>query len=302
MRTAQEIAAFVLEHEAGPLVSVLFRDREDSKRLQYLNDLFRPIEQLLGSDTSLAAEGDDNVLYALTSSHLDGDRELVRLLADPPNPPPMLTSGNYGYGNIAVAFMVNRCILAYTTKEGKEVVWTIPYEEIIGITPVERKEAGKGVGFGELILTTTTGKMHFVSWIGIVKKKYAQFIPAQAGEVVLTLVTKYKQAKYAAQQGTAAPQYSQQTPPPKAPQGEAPQERSQWSAAQLDTAQRTAARLTAALQAPQPPEAAAPAASPAGAGLSAETVEALKQLKGLLDAGILTQEEFDAKKKQLLGL
>ena len=144
--------------------------------------------------------------------------------------------------------------------------------------------------------------MHFVSWIGIVKKKYAQFIPAQAGEVVLTLVTKYKQAKYAAQQGTAAPQYSQQTPPPKAPQGEAPQERSQWSAAQLDTAQRTAARLTAALQAPQPPEAAAPAASPAGAGLSAETVEALKQLKGLLDAGILTQEEFDAKKKQLLGL
>ncbi|RKI67699.1 SHOCT domain-containing protein [bacterium 1xD42-67] len=199
--------------------------------------------------------------------------------------------------------MVNRCILAYTTKEGKEVVWTIPYEEIIGIMPVERKERGKGIYFGELILTTTTGKLHFVSYI--LKKKYAQFVPAQAVEVVLTLVTKYKQAKYAAQQGTAAPQYSQQTPPPKAPQGEAPQERSQWSAAQLDTAQRTAARLTAALQAsqaPQPPKAEAPAAPPAAAGLSAETVEALKQLKDLLDAGILTQEEFDAKKKQLLGL
>ncbi len=28
----------------------------------------------------------------------------------------------------------------------------------------------------------------------------------------------------------------------------------------------------------------------------------LTQLKGLLDQGVLTQEEFDAKKKQLLGL
>ncbi|MFO1539883.1 MAG: SHOCT domain-containing protein [Chloroflexota bacterium] len=31
-------------------------------------------------------------------------------------------------------------------------------------------------------------------------------------------------------------------------------------------------------------------------------VAQLTQLKGLLDAGILTQEEFDAKKKQILGL
>lgn len=31
-------------------------------------------------------------------------------------------------------------------------------------------------------------------------------------------------------------------------------------------------------------------------------VERLKKLKELLDAGILTQEEFDAKKKQILGL
>ena len=33
-----------------------------------------------------------------------------------------------------------------------------------------------------------------------------------------------------------------------------------------------------------------------------DTAEELKKLKELLDAGILTQEEFDAKKKQLLGL
>lgn len=31
-------------------------------------------------------------------------------------------------------------------------------------------------------------------------------------------------------------------------------------------------------------------------------IETLKKLKELLDAGILSQEEFDAKKKQVLGL
>ncbi len=34
----------------------------------------------------------------------------------------------------------------------------------------------------------------------------------------------------------------------------------------------------------------------------AEQMETLKSLKELLDAGILTQEEFDLKKKQVLGL
>lgn len=31
-------------------------------------------------------------------------------------------------------------------------------------------------------------------------------------------------------------------------------------------------------------------------------IEELKKLKELLDAGVITQEDFDAKKKQLLGL
>ena len=50
-------------------------------------------------------------------------------------------------------------------------------------------------------------------------------------------------------------------------------------------------------------EAAAPAAVPAGEGKTVvSVVEEIRGLKGLLDDGILTQEEFDAKKKQLLGL
>ena len=45
--------------------------------------------------------------------------------------------------------------------------------------------------------------------------------------------------------------------------------------------------------------AAAPA-EPAAAG--AGTADELKKFKVLLDSGVITQEEFDAKKKELLGL
>jgi hypothetical protein len=33
-----------------------------------------------------------------------------------------------------------------------------------------------------------------------------------------------------------------------------------------------------------------------------EQIDALNKMKALLDAGILTQEDFDAKKKEILGL
>lgn len=33
-----------------------------------------------------------------------------------------------------------------------------------------------------------------------------------------------------------------------------------------------------------------------------EQIEAVKQLKELLDEGVLSQEEFDAKKKEIMGL
>ena len=50
---------------------------------------------------------------------------------------------------------------------------------------------------------------------------------------------------------------------------------------------------TAAPMAPPPPT-----ASPS----LDEQVEAVKKLKELVDAGILTPEEFEAKKKQVMGL
>lgn len=43
-------------------------------------------------------------------------------------------------------------------------------------------------------------------------------------------------------------------------------------------------------------------AQPSAAQSTHQSVEDIKKFKELLDAGILTQEEFDAKKKQLLGL
>jgi hypothetical protein len=52
--------------------------------------------------------------------------------------------------------------------------------------------------------------------------------------------------------------------------------------------------------APEPPSAGAP--GPAPAALSDDVYEQLKKLGELRDAGILTDEEFNAKKTQLLGL
>ena len=60
------------------------------------------------------------------------------------------------------------------------------------------------------------------------------------------------------------------------------------------------------LNAPGAPEtgaaSAAQTAAPAQAGGASSTVEELKQYKSLLDAGVLTEEEFAAKKRQLLGI
>lgn len=54
----------------------------------------------------------------------------------------------------------------------------------------------------------------------------------------------------------------------------------------------------AAQQAPAPPPAApAPPAAPTGESV----VDQLTKLKGLLDAGVLTQDEFDAQKARILA-
>jgi Short C-terminal domain len=53
-----------------------------------------------------------------------------------------------------------------------------------------------------------------------------------------------------------------------------------------------------------PPQEAAPAPAPvatAPAAAEGDTIAQLKQLKGLLDDGVLTQAEFDAEKTKLLN-
>src|SRR4051794_32977874 len=50
--------------------------------------------------------------------------------------------------------------------------------------------------------------------------------------------------------------------------------------------------------APPPP---APAPAPVAAAPAMDPIEALTQAKQLLDAGVLTQEEFDAQKARILG-
>jgi hypothetical protein len=63
------------------------------------------------------------------------------------------------------------------------------------------------------------------------------------------------------------------------------------------------AQLTGMQQAPPPaaPPPAAPAPAAPAATSAADRIEALKNLKELLDSGVLTQAEFDAQKQQLLN-
>jgi BMFP domain-containing protein YqiC len=66
----------------------------------------------------------------------------------------------------------------------------------------------------------------------------------------------------------------------------------------------TEARLQDLEAQQQQPQYAAPVAAPppqAAGGLSNDAIEQLKQLAQLKDAGVLTQEEFDAQKQKLLG-
>ena len=54
------MTAHILSKEEGPKTA--FKDSMTAKRVQLLNGLFRPIEQLLRSNTGPEAEVDDGIL------------------------------------------------------------------------------------------------------------------------------------------------------------------------------------------------------------------------------------------------
>ena len=87
----------------------------------------------------------------------------------------------------------------------------------------------------------------------------------------------------------------------KVSQGQAAkaQQAADAQAYQAQQQQEAMAQQMAAQQAAAPPP---PAPAPAAGGISDEVVGQLKQLAELRDAGILTEEEFSAKKAKLLGL
>ena len=70
------------------------------------------------------------------------------------------------------------------------------------------------------------------------------------------------------------------------------------------SAQRSAAAAQAqeAPPAPDPADEAAAPEAAAPAPIDSEQIEVLKQLAALKDQGILTEEEFSAKKAEILGL
>ncbi len=65
-------------------------------------------------------------------------------------------------------------------------------------------------------------------------------------------------------------------------------------------ARKGAAAAQQQAAAPQPPQVADVPAEPEAPSMESKTTD-LKQLKELLDEGILTQEEFDAQKAQILA-
>jgi hypothetical protein len=74
------------------------------------------------------------------------------------------------------------------------------------------------------------------------------------------------------------------------------------SAVSNKAASNQAAKAQAAASPPPAPEVADAPAPTAPAALSDDVYEQLKKLGELRDTGILTAEEFDAKKAQILGL
>ena len=67
------------------------------------------------------------------------------------------------------------------------------------------------------------------------------------------------------------------------------------------TARRTSRRMSAA-QAPPPAAPAAPVAAPAAAPAQQAEMAEIQKLAQMKEQGILTEEEFVAKKKQILGI
>ena len=67
------------------------------------------------------------------------------------------------------------------------------------------------------------------------------------------------------------------------------------------TSRRTSRRMSAA-QEPPPAAAPAPAAPAQAAPAQQDDMAEIQQLAAMKDQGILTEEEFQAKKKQILGI
>lgn len=214
-----------------------------------------------------ALGGDDDVLYAFTLTGIDTSDKSVHI-SESPAP------------KVAVAFTANRCVIGYRSKLGEERVKTIPYDEIVGVAPQRDKQVKILGSFTDcLMLGTTTGHIFF--YLGIDGLQFFDVANPRFGRGRMfdlstrTCVLTYDLYLACETVTDLVTKYKKKC-----------------------GTQETAAQATPA-EAPQ----ATPAAAPkAGTGLSTETVETLKQLKELLDAGILTQEEFDGKKKQLLGL
>lgn len=295
MRTAVEMADFCFGWE--DLNDPEVRDRLVAKRIE---EAKKRREEAVSKgkkpDNFFCGESESNLTYDGALSSIKGSRErqrnswryVVRLFAPiegvlgpgigqtwGPNDEVVYAGLSVGTGlkhhglmdvqkvNVAVGLTRNRCIIADSTKKREKEIRIISYDDILGVY----YENGRVI-----VKTTAGGDVGFSIVIDNLWSFDLSNVGSVDAETFVQIVECYRkgvqyEAPRPGQKFTQAPQVAPPTEPPQ----------------------------TA-------PQAAAPAVPPAGVGLSAETVEALKQFKELLDAGILTQEEFDGKKQQLLGL
>lgn len=302
MRTAEEMANFCFKWE--DLSDPEVRDRLVTKLMEQAKEKREEaVRQGKKPDSFWYGAGEDLLTYDGALKMLEYERETnmncwiyVATLFDPietllqpgigqppnPNDEVIYAFLSVGMGlkrritdeilkvNVAVALTRNRCIIADSTKNGKKgqsAIKTISYDDILKVY-FDTKNL-------RVIFNTTSGNdvgFYPSGNVGLMTKLTdlsGKEIQNQIDntinlDIITNIIENYKNGV----QHEAPPQPSQPSPQTKY----------------------------------QHPQVTVPTAPTAKAGLSVEAVETLKQFKELLDAEIITQEEFDAKKKQILGL
>lgn len=287
MKTAFEMADFVIGHETGPEAGLFTGTmKADVKRRQKLAEMFRPIERVL-------ADVSGEAVYALTSygmDHMPTTEELEKRQKKfkdwenglhnpfrfvPPGEkrrPSREDMVNFQWiqgpksrkeSNVAVVFACDRLIMSYVSVATGACTKTVFYSDVCEVNIGEEYETTEGLAGPKTRLLSKCLSVGLNDGTTLMFSSSAEFLKGQC---------LYRQF-------------------------------------QPDDAYRAVKEVIAGLCSGQQQQdgVAVHASSETGvpAGVQAVPdvdIDALKKLKDLVDMGVLTQEEFEAKKTKILGI